>query len=653
MNLTDKSLFALVVIAFILLPRFVSCQPWQAASPNSFNLPDTVSEDAANTHGTWSEVMVNPDPTIYELNVPAALDDTPPDRDLVDLARRYRFGEAPEVRLEYMGHSSLPKAVGFIEKFIAVNPKTAESYELEAELVLVSQNTYWYVDRSIDLTEGVFNDAAVKWEEKIRPQLVRVFGDINSPGLDGDPRLTVLNTSLEGAAGYFSSQDTHPRWVHPSSNEREMIFMDPLKLSPDSAEYLSVLAHEFQHVVHDNWDKGEDSWVNEGLSEVAATVAGFQSPFIRHFLSKPSASLVNWPDELAMTPFNYGAAALFFLFAAGRNGGLDSLSELVVIQKDGIEGVDEWLKDKGSSFKSEFKDWVVANYLDIESGRYSYPVTVRNRVFHIAKIDTSTYEVAQFGSRYFELPIPDVDEVEPIKFWFDGNEKVDQLARNCESKCWWSNRGDSINTSLTLKLVLNGENDLNATFDMAYDIEENWDYVYMSVSSDGGETWQTLEGEQTTDFNPSGSSYGHGYTGSSDWRNFSVDLGKFSHEEVLVRFEYVTDDAVNLDGMVLGKFEIPETGISLEAGDEAWVSSGFVLIGEPIDQLFIVRIVETLADGGFQIREVKLDEQNMGYFEVRHRDGQQIEKATLIVAGATENSTQPGIFKILAGFSDR
>ena len=89
MNLTDKSLFALVVIAFILLPRFVSCQPWQAASPNSFNFPDTVSEDAGNTHGTWSEVMVNPDPTIYELNVPAALDDTPPDRDLVDLARRY------------------------------------------------------------------------------------------------------------------------------------------------------------------------------------------------------------------------------------------------------------------------------------------------------------------------------------------------------------------------------------------------------------------------------------------------------------------------------------------------------------------------------------------------------------------------------------
>ena len=78
--------------------------------------------------------------------------------------------------------------------------------------------------------------------------------------------------------------------------------MDPLKLSPDSAEYLSVLAHEFQHVVHDNWDKGEDSQVNEGLSEVAATVAGFQSPFIRHFLSRPSASLAVSYTHLPLPP---------------------------------------------------------------------------------------------------------------------------------------------------------------------------------------------------------------------------------------------------------------------------------------------------------------------------------------------------------------
>lgn len=653
MNLTDKSLFAPGVIAFILVLHSASCQPWRTAPPNLPNFSNTVSEDAGNVYGSRSALSSRLGPDINNLKVPVDFDETPPDRDLADLARRYRFDNIPNILPEYEARSSLPRPVGFIETFTAVNPETAEAYDLEAELVLVSENTYWYVDRSIDLAEGVFNDAAVKWEGEIRPEIVRAFGDIDSPGLDGDRRLTVLNTPLEGAAGYFSGQDTHPKWVHPSSNEREMIFMDPLKLFPGSAEYLSVLTHEFQHVVHDNWDKGEESWVNEGLSELASIVAGFQSPFVRHFLSRPSVSLVNWPNEPAMTPSSYGAATLFFVFAAGRHGGLGAMNELIAIQKDGIEGVDEWLKDKGSNFKSEFRDWIVANYVDDENGRYSYPIPVRNKVFRLGKIDTSTYEVAQFGSRYFELPVPGADEVAPIKLRFNGNEKVRRFARECQGKCWWSNRGDSINTSLTLKVDLKGENDLYATFDMAYDIEENWDYVYLSVSSDDGKTWQTLEGEMTTDFNPSGSSYGHGYTGSSDWRNFSVYLGKFSREDILLRFEYVTDDAVTLDGMLLGKFEIPSIGVSLEAGDEAWVSSGFVLVEEPTRQLFTVRIVEVFDDGGFQIREVELDEENVGFFDVGNGDGKQIEKATLIVAGVTTNSTQPGTFKIGTSVSTR
>ena len=36
-----------------------------------------------------------------------------------------------------------------------------------------------------------------------------------------------------------------------------------------SNQYLSVLAHELQHAVHWNGDRTEDTWVNEGLSEVA------------------------------------------------------------------------------------------------------------------------------------------------------------------------------------------------------------------------------------------------------------------------------------------------------------------------------------------------------------------------------------------------
>ena len=53
--------------------------------------------------------------------------------------------------------------------------------------------------------------------------------------------------------------------------------------------------------------------------------------------------------------------------------------------------------------------------------------------------------------------------------------------------------------------------------------------------------------------NPSGNSFGSAYTGSSDddgdgepdWVTERFDLSVYAGEEIWLRFEYVTDDAVN------------------------------------------------------------------------------------------------------------
>ena len=34
------------------------------------------------------------------------------------------------------------------------------------------------------------------------------------------------------------------------------------------------------------------------------------------------------------------------------------------------------------------------------------------------------------------------------------------------------------------------------TFETYYDIEQNWDYGFVQVLTDGGETWQSLESER-------------------------------------------------------------------------------------------------------------------------------------------------------------
>ena len=74
-----------------------------------------------------------------------------------------------------------------------------------------------------------------------------------------------------------------PRHTHPHSNEREMLFMDGEAFRPGSDEYMKVLAHELQHAIHWAHDQGEDSWVNEGLSEVATELVGYSPTFIDAF----------------------------------------------------------------------------------------------------------------------------------------------------------------------------------------------------------------------------------------------------------------------------------------------------------------------------------------------------------------------------------
>ena len=111
-------------------------------------------------------------------------------------------------------------------------------YEVDAELLAVSENAYWYADEETELTAQELERTADVFEREIRPPIVTAIGDIWKPGVDGDPRLTVLHTPLAAAAGYFSSSDSYPRATHPHSNEREMIVMDGDWLRPGSKAIL-------------------------------------------------------------------------------------------------------------------------------------------------------------------------------------------------------------------------------------------------------------------------------------------------------------------------------------------------------------------------------------------------------------------------------
>ena len=92
-------------------------------------------------------------------------------------------------------------------------------------------------------------------------------------------------------------------------------------------------------------------------------------------------------------------------------------------------------------------------------------------------------------------------------------------------------------------------------------LEDTYDYVYLEASTDG-ENWDILITPSGTADDPTGSSYGWGYTGQSEgWIQETVDLSQYAGEIVTLRFDYITDAAVVNKGFLIDDISIPEIGL--------------------------------------------------------------------------------------------
>ncbi|RMH68353.1 MAG: T9SS C-terminal target domain-containing protein [Gemmatimonadetes bacterium] len=116
-----------------------------------------------------------------------------------------------------------------------------------------------------------------------------------------------------------------------------------------------------------------------------------------------------------------------------------------------------------------------------------------------------------------------------------------------------------------------------------YDIEMNWDYAYVELSTDGGETWEPIPGNITTESNPYGQNRGHGITGSSNnsWVLAEFDLSAYQGQLILIRFHYVTDGGVLGEGFYIDDI-YPTTQFGSEIIlDEAILEPVFEIVDQP------------------------------------------------------------------------
>ncbi len=605
-------------------------------------LPPPPTTTPAPTKATVTPTLPTPPPTrsisrppTPEGQAPATRFPVPPERDLYRLALELQRVDGPVNRV--VNPEPVSYEQGSRETFWLFDVVGLKKYRSEFELRLVTPHAYWYFEVGLEIDQASLERSASIFEGTIYPRVTEAFGQEWVPGVDNDPHLNIVHARLNRVGGYFSSTDEYPREIRPGSNEREVIYINTGGIPVDSPTYLNVLAHELQHAIHWWADPSEETWINEGLAELATIVAGRSIP-VRSaslFLSSAPTSLVHWPTESGAGYLNYGAAFLFMSYLVEHYGDLDDLRPLLADQSDGVENIESFLESRGHAarFADVLADWGVANLLDEQEGLYRYsnlpsPAIVRSRLDSESPVRET--ELPQFATDYVALRGLDGK----ARLEFNGADTVNLLPVDVGlGGCWWSNSGDSISSTLTRPLDLRTHTEAAVTYEIWHSTEEDWDFGYLQISADSGTTWDVLSTPNTSPEDPLDVAFGPGYTGESGgWVAEEVPLDAYAGQEVLVRFHYLTDDALNGHGLCLREFEMsPQL-----SGDDTWRSNGFVWTNNLVRQTFIVQVVRN-RDGANEVTRIELDGQNRGGIVV---DPPERGERLVVVVQATAPATR-------------
>lgn len=585
------------------------------------------------------------------------------------------LGEPPPRPFDYtMVNPEPPRRVPNATRvFWVTDGTTGERREVTARLRVQTEHAALWVEEGVWHNVQQLEEDAAFFETQVYSTTRATFGSEWTPGVDNDPHIHILHaTGLgEGVLGYTSSADEFSSALYPFSNEAEMITVNADYSALRSEEgmgwretaYHTLLARQFQRLIQWNHDRNEERWVKEGLAELAAHLNGLDQSFAAAaqpnsgpelvYLEHPDTSLVTWEDEEAVA--HRGAAYLFATYFHERFGD-EGTRALVAQSLNGVNGFAAALASMeiDLTFDDLFAEWLAANYLDsdpeVDDPRYGYATLDLERPAPAAVYENYPImveeSVQQFGADYILLQGEDDLHV---RFAGATDTPLLGLLPRSGHYFWWSNRADESLTTLTRAFDISGVERATLTYWVWYDVELGYDYATVEISPDGGEHWRVASTPSGTDADPYGNNPGWGYTGHSEgWVREEVDLTPYVGGEVLVRFAYLTDEAVAGAGFVLDDVAIPEIGYADDAEEDAgWETAGFVRSNDFVAQRYLALLISQgkgLGDGVTVERLQVEDDQTATW--VVPLGSENLDEAVLVLSGLAPLTTQPALYSL-------
>lgn len=130
----------------------------------------------------------------------------------------------------------------------------------------------------------------------------------------------------------------------------------------------------------------------------------------------------------------------------------------------------------------------------------------------------------------------------------------------------------------------------NLTFQAKWDIENNYDYVQVEVSTNNGASWTPQCGNYTNTGVSTQPADGQPlYDGiQSNWIEESISLSDYLGQQILVRFQMVTDQSVNEDGFYFDDLKIVVIDTATASEDYNELDELVSIFPNPVkDKLFV------------------------------------------------------------------
>ncbi len=271
-----------------------------------------------------------------------------------------------------------------------------------------------------------------------------------------------------------------------------------------------------------------------------------------------------WVGDYTVQPENGGIGV--FAHEFGHDLGLPDHYDTA----GGSNGVNWWsimgqsrANDSGEAIGSRANEFSAWDQLQLGWLDYEVAVAGQERVFELGPHEYNTAK-----AQGLVVVLPDISKSFDYGAPFAGN------------KMWWSEKGNDLDHSMTAPLDLTGRTTASLSLKARYDIEADYDYLYVEASNEDG-SWVQLDGvaNGAPFVRDSGNSPAISGSSGGQWVDVQVPLDSFAGKKTKLRLAYRTDGALAPQGFFADAISVVADGVPVltDGGETAglWTTRGF------------------------------------------------------------------------------